>query len=139
MHYNNNGLQELTERFPNAFEQIYKEKSGFLYFLDSTNFKESQTSFSPEVVSNKKEQVLHCEVIDDCYEKVCEMEKNNEVILFRYPNRPSHIPADDSDLIKIAKRIIERSQDKQRTVDNIIKSNSLIKDFIMPLSTINEV
>ena len=130
---NSNGQQELTERLPNAFEDTYAGKSGFLYYLSAANFLEGQTSFLAEVVSDKKEQVVYCEAINDCYEKLREMERNNEIILFRYPNRPSRIPFDDSDLIKKAKCILERSNDKKRSIDNFIKSNPMLKDAFLSL------
>ena len=130
---NSDGQQKLTERLPNAFMDTYVGKSGFLYYLNSANFLEGQTSFSPEVVSDKREQVMHCEVINDCYEKLCEMEQNNEIILFRYPNRSAHIPSDDSDLIQIAKRILEHSNDKKGLIDNIIRSNPMLKDAFLSL------
>lgn len=130
---NNNGQQELTERLPNIFEEIYKGKSGFLYYLDSANFSEGQTSFSPEVVSEKREKVLHFEEIKDCYEKLCEMEKNNEIILFRYPNRSTHIPLDDSDLIKKTKYFLENSQDKKGLIDYVIEKHPKLKDALLSL------
>jgi hypothetical protein len=129
----NNGRHELTERLPNMFTEIYKGKSGYLYHLDAANFLEGQTSFTPEVVSNQREKVVYCEVITDCYENLCEMEKNNQITLFRYPDRSFHIPPDDSDLIESAKYLIENSQNKQVTADNIIRSNPLIKDAVLSL------
>ena len=128
-----NGRQELTERLPNILEGIYKGKSGFLYYLDSTNFLEGQTSFSPEVVSNKREKVLHCEFIEDCYEKLCEMERNNEITLFRYPNRSPHIPLDDSDLIKKTEHFLENSSDKKGLIDYVIEKHPKLTDALLAL------
>lgn len=130
---NDDGQQELTERLPNIFEEIYKGKSGFIYYLDSTNFLEGKTSFSPEVVSEKREQVMHCEIVEDCYEQLCEMERNNEIILYRYPNRSPHIPLDDSDLIKKTKYFLEHSQDKKGTVDYAIEKHPKLKDALLSL------
>ena len=53
--YNSEIQLELTERLPNAFEEIYKGKKSYLYYLDSTNFLEGQTSFTSEVGSCTKD------------------------------------------------------------------------------------
>lgn len=130
---NHDGKQELTERLPNILEEVYKGKKGFIYYLDSANFLEGQTSFSAEVVSDKKEEILHCEVIEDCYEKLCEMEKNNEIILFRYPNRPAYIPLDDSDLIEQTKYFLKHSQDEKRLIDYASEKHPKLKDALLSL------
>ena len=128
-----NGNHELTERLPNILEEIYKGKSGFLYYLDSANFLEGQTSFSPEVVSDKREKVLHCEFIEDCYAKLCEMELNNEITLFRYPNRSPHIPFDDSDLVEKTKYFLENSSDRKSLIDYVIEKHPKLTDALLAL------
>ena len=124
---------ELTERLPNAFENIYKGKKSYLYYLDSTNFLEGQTSFTAEVVSEKREQILKCKVIEDTYKKLCEMAENKDVILYRYPDRPSYIPLDDSDLVKKAKIFIEYGHDKNKVVNDAIEKHPKLKDALLSL------
>ena len=130
---NDDGKQILTERLPNILEEIYKGKGGYLYHLDSKNFIEGQTSFSPEVVSEKREQVIHCEMIEDCYEKLCEMEKNNEIILVRYPNRTSRIPHDDSDLVEKTKFFLKNTHDKKGLIDYAIEKHPKLKTVLLSL------
>ena len=124
---------ELTERLPNAFEEIYKGKKSYLYYLDSANFLEGQTSFTAEVVSEKRERVIKCEIIEDTYMKICEMEANKEVILYRYPNRPGYIPADDSDLIESTKFFLQNAQDKKGLIDYAIEKHPKLKDALLLL------
>jgi len=127
------GRHILTERLPNIFEEIYKGKGGFLYYLNSTNFLEGQTSFTLEVVSEHREKVLRCEAIDDCYAKLCEMEQTGEIVLNRYPNRPAHMPLDNSDLIKRTKRFMQNSQDKNRLVGYVIQVHPNLKEALSAL------
>jgi len=130
------GKHEFTERVPNIFEEIYKGKSGYIYYLDAANFLEGQTSFSPEVVSKQREKVIRFEFIEDSYEKLCEMEKNNEIVLYRYPNKPDYIPHDDSDLIKQTKYFLEHSQDKKRKeglIEYAIEKHPKLKEALLLL------
>lgn len=124
---------ELTERLPNAFEEIYKGKKSFLYYLNSANFLEGQTSFTEEVISEKKEQIIKCEVIEDTYNKLCEMEEKREVILYRYPNRPGYIPIDDSDLISHTKFFLEHGHDRKGIIDYAIEKHPKLKDALLLL------
>jgi hypothetical protein len=124
---------ELTERLPNAFEEIYKGKTGYLYYLSSKNFLEGQTSFKSEVVSEQREEVIKCEIIEDTYEKLLEMERNGEVVLYRYPNRPAYIPYDDSDLIKKTKYFLESEPDKKGLIDYAIEKHPKLKDALLSL------
>jgi hypothetical protein len=130
---NDNGTQELTERLPNILEDIYKGKGGYLYYLDPTNFLEGQTNFSPEVVSDKREKVIYCEGICDCYEKLLDIERNGKIILFRYPERSNHIPTDDSDLIKRAKSFNGNSKDKERFINYAIEKHPKLKNEFLTL------
>ena len=130
---NDSGQLELTERLPNAFEEIYKGKTSYLYYLSATNFMEGQTSFTPEVVSEQREEVIKCEVIEDTYKKLLEMERTGEVILYRYPNRPAYIPSDVSDLIKKTKYFLENAIDKKGLVDYAIEKHPKLKDALLPL------
>lgn len=129
----NNDRHELTERLPNILEEIYKGKSGYIYYLDSTNFIEGQTSFSPEVVSEKREKVMYCEFIEDCYERLLELESTGEIILYRYPDRPNGIPQDDSDLIKATKYFLEHGADKDGLIKYATETHPKLKDELLKL------
>lgn len=130
--YTDDGILELTERVAGAFIEIFKGKSGYLYYLNSINFLEGQTSFS-EVVSEVKEQVIYCETITCSYMKLQEMALNNQIVLFAYPNRPDYIPKDDSDLIHKTKFFIEQSNDKDEIIQYAINKHPHLKNEIMKL------
>jgi hypothetical protein len=129
--YIDGGKLELTERVTDAFVDIFKGKSGFLYYLDSTNFLEGQTSFPPEVVSEITEQVIHCDTIPCCYSELQEMALNNDIVLYTYPNRPDYIPLDDSDLIEKTKFFIEHSNNRDEIIQYAIDKHPHLKSEII--------
>lgn len=93
----------LVERKPGMFRKIFNT-SGSIYTLSSKNFLEGQTGWSAEVVSNYDEKVLKEEFIPNLYDELIKASKNKDIDLYLYPNRPKHIPLDNSDLIsKFAK------------------------------------
>ena len=51
------------------------------------------------MVSEFDEHVLHEEHIDNVFEKLKELNNNGELKLYLYPNRPSFLPKDNSDLV----------------------------------------
>ena len=86
-----------TERREKAFE-IYKN-SGYLYTLDSSNFRHLNNLWDNEVVSENDEKILSCEHVQNILEKFEEYVKEGKMIIYRYPDKPDFIPKDDSDLI----------------------------------------
>lgn len=89
---------ELVERKPGMFKKIFN-CSGYIYKLDATNFKSGQTGWSAEVVSDKDEKVVTSEYIDNVYEELIKLNEEGLIKLYLYPERPSRIPLDNSDLI----------------------------------------
>ena len=88
----------LVERKENMFKNIFNV-SGSLYTLNGKNFISGKTGWSAEVVSEFDENVLHEEHIDNVFEKLKELNNNGELKLYLYPNRPSFLPKDNSDLV----------------------------------------
>ena len=86
------------ERKENMFKDIFNV-SGSLYTLSGENFISGKTSWSAEVVSEFDEDVLHEEHINNVFEKLKELNDKGELKLYLYPNRPTFIPKDNSDLI----------------------------------------
>ncbi len=89
---------ELVERKAGMFKEIFN-CSGYIYELNATNFKTGLTNWSGEVVSEKEEKVAYYEYIDNVYDELVRLSCNNEIKLYLYPQRPSRIPLDNSDLI----------------------------------------
>ena len=96
-----NGIDEpikLVERKPGMFKEIFN-CDGYIYKLDSKNFKSGLTNWSAEVVSDKDEEVISSEYIENIYEELLKLNQENKIKLYLYPNRPEFIPLDNSDLI----------------------------------------
>lgn len=93
----------LVERKKGMFKDIFNTK-GYIYSLDKKNFQIGKTGWSAEVVSTCDEKVIKEEVITNIYNELIKQNKKGNIALYLYPNRPSFIPLDNSDLIpKIAK------------------------------------
>ena len=88
----------LVERKENMFKDIFNI-SGSIYTLSGKNFISGKTGWSAEVVSESDEDVIHEEHIDNVFGKLKELNDKGELQLYIYPNRPSFIPKDNSDLI----------------------------------------
>lgn len=99
---------KLVERYPNAFIEIFKGQSGYIYGLDGSNFTQS-TSWACEVVSSNTERVHDQEFVKDVFELIKDFEERGEIELYYYPQRPSSVPVDDSDMIKKAVELYEMS------------------------------
>ena len=80
------------------FKKIFN-CSGYIYKLDASNFKENQTGWSAEVVSNTDEKVISSEYIENIYDELIKLDKEGLIKLYLYPNRPDYVPIDNSDLI----------------------------------------
>lgn len=89
---------ELVERKAGMFKEIFN-CSGYIYKLDASNFKRGQTGWSAEVVSEKDEEVLEVEYIENVYEELIKLNEEGLIKLYLYPERPGKIPLDNSDLI----------------------------------------
>ena len=88
----------LVERKEGMFKDIFNI-SGSIYTLNGKNFIWGKTGWSAEVVSEFDEDVVNEEHIDNVFEKLKELNDKGELQLYIYPNRPTFIPKDNSDLI----------------------------------------
>lgn len=89
----------ITERWDGAFEKNYN-KSGYIYTLDSKNFKKVDGLWGAEVVSEKKENIVKKEYVPCIYNELKKYSKSGELIMYKYPSRPPYLPIDNSDLIE---------------------------------------
>ena len=90
---------ELVERKPLMFKKIF-DCNGYIYKLNSSNFKNGLTGWSAEVISDKEEKVVDFEYIDNVYNELIKLNNDGKIKLYLYPERPKNIPLDNSDLIK---------------------------------------
>ena len=106
----------LVERKKDMFKDIFNV-SGIIYKLNSENFLENQTGWSMEVVSNKDEKVVEKYTIDNVYNELIKLDKQGKLKLYLYPNRPNHIPIDNSDLIPKVIRLEKNGFNIQKFFD----------------------
>lgn len=71
-----------------------------IYELNSDNFVSSKTGWIAEVVSEKEECIISSYYIENVYDELVSLDKQGLIKLYLYPNRPSNVPLDNSDLIK---------------------------------------
>lgn len=94
-----NEIPIIVERRPGIFNELYN-RPGYIYELDGSTFNHHDYLWEPEVISFEESikplNVIYYEnIMDAMYEE----EKNNRMIIYKYPNRPTNIPLDNSDLI----------------------------------------
>ena len=125
----------LVERLPGAFDKMFSNGLS-IYTLPGDTFTKNDTGFSAEVLSTVEVDVLSEEKIDNLYE---ELEKQESIKIYRYPNRPEYIPNDDSDIIDIC-RYSKNELNKSFTKNNfdrlvclypnlLEQANNLAKEF----------
>ena len=122
----------LVERKKGMFKDIFNV-SGSIYKLSSKNFLNGITGWSMEVVSNREEQVLEEEKITDVYEELIKFNDEGKIKLYLYPNRPSYIPLDNSDLIpkviRWSKKGYKNKKDIQEAKEKYRESKKETKDY----------
>lgn len=111
---------QLVERVPNGFETMFNNSSS-IYTVKDTTFKDIKTGFV-EVVSDVGVDVLSEEKIENVYQKVEELAEKGIIKIYYYPNKPTCIPQDDSDLIEIEIRQSERKNKEisRRTFERLL-------------------
>ena len=118
-HLSGDGIKypiELVERKKGMFKKIFN-CSGYIYTLNDKNFKKNMTNWSAEVISEKEEKVVSCKYIDNVYNEIINLAKKKKLKLYLYPDRPKHVPIDNSDLIK---KVINWKE-KGLNIDNFFK------------------
>ena len=80
------------------FKKIF-DCSGYIYKLDTTNFKSGQTGWSAELVSDKEEKVIETIYIESVYKELIKLNEEGLIKLYLYLERPDRIQYDNSDLI----------------------------------------
>ncbi len=78
----------IWERFKGAFDLGYKDKRGSIYYLRPDSFKEGMTSYTAEVVSEESVKVEKELPINDVQEFLLDLEKEDKLKIFRFPDTP---------------------------------------------------
>lgn len=92
-----NGPWELVENVPGAFDKMYYNSSSIYSFSDAT-FKDIHTGFT-EVVSEVGVDVINEEECSNVWEGILEAERDGQVMIYRYPNKPDGFKKDGSDIL----------------------------------------
>ena len=87
--YDSEGNLEIVERCKNSLNDIYKNKIGVIYSLNSDNFIANVTGFDKEVVSENSQIVIAYEEINDSYEYIRQSELDGALKVYYYPDRPN--------------------------------------------------
>lgn len=82
--FNDKGVPVYTEYYPEATQDIYKGKKGYIYVCDDIEETENPTEINSVVVSEKTSVVKGCEYIEDVYETMLSLERKGELIIDRY-------------------------------------------------------
>lgn len=91
------GPWELVENIPGAFDKMFSNSSS-IYSLSDDTFKNIHTGFR-EVVSEIGVDVLNEEYCENVWSGLIKAEEQGLVKIYRYPNKPSCMKSDGSDIL----------------------------------------
>ena len=107
------GRPEIYECYKNAFKQIYTGTSCSIYEVEESGFLSGKTGWNSEYVSENKVEVLNEIVVEDLYNKLCDEEKKENLIVHRFKDSEQY------------KRMISN-----HIVDRLVRFNILDKPVI---------
>ena len=93
-----NGPYELVELIPGAFDKMYSN-SASIYTIPDNTFKDIGTGFQGEVASEVGVNVINEDYYENVYNALLEEEKRDNLIIYRYPNKPKGMSKDGSDIL----------------------------------------
>ena len=97
-----NGKPIVYEQFEGALEQAYAGKGGYIYKLPAESFEEGQTGWSGEVTSKAKVQIAEEIKIDDALKLIKKLERQDQLRVYLFPEKPQNVPTDKSDIVERA-------------------------------------
>ena len=124
-----NGIPILVERRDGLLEKIYN-KPGYIYVLDATTVNYYEYLWEPEVISFVEElkpikKVYYNNILDNLIKE----ERNGNIRIYKYPNRPNCIPLDNSDLID--RYISFEKQGIEHAVDSLLEVYPEFKNKVL--------
>jgi hypothetical protein len=93
----------IAERYVGAFTDVFGGIAGSIYILPANSFVENKTGYREEVVSEISVVPIEEIKITNAWDYLLGMQKNGELEIYFYPDRPKIVPRDDNDLIDRAK------------------------------------
>lgn len=82
-----NGTPVIMECYPNAFYQIFKDKSCSVYEIDEDGFMRGMTPWAPELVSETEVKVIRESIVKDLYSSLLEEEAGGNLVIRRYEEK----------------------------------------------------
>jgi len=122
VHSNDSLHITLTERYENALFDIFSGKSGYLYVLNDNNFFQDPACWDMELVSEQAEIPVSCEVVRNILPEIKKLAEVGVISLYHYPNKPAHMPLDDTDLI-------DKTIELYKTSGNLYNATYCIERF----------
>lgn len=118
---NKNSQLMYVERREGVLKQKYQNVSGYLYELDGSSFNHYDFLWDREVISYEDSIIpLSKTFIPDIYEEILKEEELGNIKIYHYPDRPSRIPLDNSDLIE--KYIRFEEMGNTGSIDRLLKT-----------------
>lgn len=89
----------IVERRKGILDKLYNH-DGYIYELDDVTFSYYDYLWKGEVISfETKIKVENKKYYKNILESLLDEEKNGNIMIYKYPNRPNFIPLDNSDLV----------------------------------------
>lgn len=89
----------ICERFKDAFEHRYDNRSGSIYLLPAEKFKAENTGWDEEVTCEDVVEICREIIIDNVKDYLQELIDTDKITLARYPDKIMGLPDDDEDLV----------------------------------------
>lgn len=88
----------VVERYQGAFDELYKDKSGYTYLLDAAAFHFDESC--QELISEQPVDVIDCIAVNRLYDVIMKRYR-----VYLYPDKPAWLADDDRDIVEHAVKI----------------------------------
>lgn len=82
--FDKDGIQHISEYYPNALVDTYKGVSGFIYSVEQVDDRGFQTKIPFAAVSEKPVKVSACEQVSDAYQEILWAEQRGVIRITHY-------------------------------------------------------
>lgn len=117
----------VVERRKGVFKELYDRK-GYIYEVSDATFAHYNYLWSKELISFEEVKVENKIEIPNILEKLEDEDKKKHIKIYHYPDRPSSIPLDNSDLIAKYKKLEEKGL--KGSIDKLLSVYPEFKDRI---------
>lgn len=120
-----NGKLIVVERREGVLKELYDHK-GYIYVLDDKTFSHYKYLWSKELISFSSVKVKNKIEVPNILKKLENEEVKKHIKIYHYPDRPSSVPLDNSDLITKYKIFEERGL--KGSIDKLLSVYPEFKD-----------